>query len=615
MSAGQAGERREQGAWARRHNHALVQLTRHVWQQECTLDDALAVICEVAAETLEVERVNVWRFGDDDPFVLRCMHHYERSTGRHNPSGSLVALNVGPRYKDALGEVRVVNYANAARYDVEGGLAEYLRAHGIGSMLDAPVRITGELVGVVCHEHVGPMRVWTPEDHAFAGSIGDFVAMTWEVERRRRLERRVRYLELHDPHTGLPNREHLLGEVQAALRPTHGNGQDVAVIHLQVDASPHEGDAGEGLLVRVAERLRRELDATTTLARVRGDAFAVFPQRPVRETGALDLAERCVAAAETAMLEQGVHAVVAAGIAFSSDLATPSADNLLRNAETASRRAREGRHNRCEVFDAEQHRGLLERLKIERSLREAFAEGRLIVHYQPEVRITDGRWLAAEALLRWVDGDGRVHPACEFIDIAESSGLIVPFGCRVLRMACREARRWPLRDGQAPRLRINVSARQFEQPGLVSEIANALAEAGLQPGRLCVELTETALLSDVAATARTLSRLRDLGISIALDDFGVGYSSLAYLKRLPIDVIKLDRAFVAGLPHDPYDSAIVQAVAGLARRTGMEVVAEGVETRTQAEALLACGIERAQGHLFATACDPEALLRGFEAQA
>src|SRR5690606_31572001 len=199
----QASTQRDRRAWARRHNHALVSLARRVWQDDCTLEDAFALICETAAETLEVERVNIW-LHDPDAGLLTCLHHYQRSGARHSrPCG--LELRVGGDYGAALDEVRVINLASVEREGDGNGLGDYLRRHGIGSLLDAPIRTAGELLGVICHEHVGPSRVWTPEDQAFAASIGDYVAMAYEIDRRRRLEGRVRHLELYDPHTNLPN--------------------------------------------------------------------------------------------------------------------------------------------------------------------------------------------------------------------------------------------------------------------------------------------------------------------------------------------------------------------------------------------------------------------------
>ena len=604
------GDGQDRGVWARRYNHALLSLARRVWQRDCTLQGAFAVICETAAETLDIERVNIW-VHDRDRGTVTCLHHYQRGGGRHNPPGWESVLHVDDDYNVALGEVRVIDTAGPERAMPGGELDRYMREHGIGSMLDAPIRLGGEVKGVVCHEHVGTSRAWTPEDQAFAASIGDYVAMAFEIDQRRQLEGRVRYLELHDPHTNLPNRDHLLEVVHSALRPMHDDDTGLAAIHLHLDAGAHVGDAGHDVLVRAAERLRDEFGETTTLARVRGDAFALLPHRHLRETEALNLAERCIQLVESELADAGVATVVAAGIAFSRDLAAPSADNLLRNAEIASQRARNGRHNRCEVFDAEHHRGLVERLRLERRLREAIADDRLRVYYQPEVDLVDGHWYAAEALLRWVDEDGQVRPACEFIDAAEASGLILPMGRWVMGQACIDACAWPTTSTVAPKLRLNISARQFEQAGLVTDVAQIVADAGLPPDRLCVELTETALIADFDVAARTLQRLRDLGISVALDDFGVGYSSLAYLKRLPIDVIKLDRSFVAGLPNDPYDLAIVQAVAGLARNTGIDIVAEGVETQHQADTLLSLGITRVQGYLFARPCSQADLLARF----
>ncbi|TWT22353.1 sensor domain-containing phosphodiesterase [Luteimonas marina] len=610
--SGQASARIDRGAWARRHNHALVSLARRVWQDDCTLENAFALICETAAETLEIERVNIWQH-DPGAGLLQCLHHYERSSGRHVLPEEDATLRVGGEYGAALDKVRVINLTAVERDGDDTGLGDYLRRHGISSLLDAPVRSAGELLGVICHEHVGPPRIWTPEDQAFAGSIGDYVAMAYEIDRRRRLEGRVRYLELHDPHTNLPNRDHLLEVVHSALRPMHGGDNGLVAIHLNLDASPHDGDAGHELLVEAATRLRRVLDGAATLARVRGNAFAVLPHRHLHETEALNLAERCIDIVQSHLDQSGTATIVTGGIAFSRDLAAPSADNLLRNAETASQEARNGRHGRCEIFDAEHHRGLVTRLRLERTLREAFEAGQMQVHFQPEVELASGRWVAAEALLRWIDGEGRCRAAQEFVDIIEASGLIVPIGRWMLHEACRLARRWPVGKGIGPKLRVNLSARQFEQASLVADVTDALAESGLQPGRLCLELTESALLPDVAVAAQTLTRLRELGISVALDDFGTGYSSLAYLKRLPIDVLKLDRSFIAGLPDDPYDLAIVQAIAGLARKTGLGIVAEGVETQAQAQALRECGVERGQGYLFSEPVHNEALMRGFAA--
>ncbi len=608
------GEHDRRGAWARRHNHALVSLARRVWERDCTLDSAFALISQVAADTLEVERVNIWRY-DAAAGTLTCVHNYLRSSDQHNPPGSAMTLAIGSEYQHAMDDVRVIDISDQAQIDSDPALSAYLKINHIDSLLDAPVRSAGELLGVVCHEHVGASRVWTPEDQAFAASIGDYVAMAYEISRRREAEGRLRYLELHDPHTDLPNRDHLLEVVHSALRPMADNGCDLVAIHLHIDAAPLQGDAGHDLLVQAANRLRADLGSVATLARVRGNALAVLPHEHLHETRALALAERCVEVLQQGFEEQGAQVMVTGGLAFSHDLTAPSADNLLRNAEMASQNAIRGRHNRCEVFNADHHRGLVARLKLERALREAFAAGRLQVHYQPEVDLTDGCWLAAEALLRWVDTDGTCHPAKDFIAVAEDSGLIVPFGRWALAQACRDAMTWPDNEsGAAPRLRVNVSARQFEQAGLVTDVAAALAESGLPPARLCLELTETSLLPDFDLAVTILAKLRALGVRIALDDFGVGYSSLAYLKRLPIDTVKLDQTFIAGLPDDPYDLAIVQAVAGLAAKTGIDIVAEGVESEQQARTLRDCGVERGQGFLFSGALPAEAIRAGFAAR-
>ncbi len=616
-----AVNRLDRGAWARRHNHALVALARQIWHADCTLDTALSLICETAADTLDIERVNIWKVDPAD-CTLRCIHAYQHSTGVHNMPGYDETLDYDSAYGALLHEVRVIDAADVTRdgtvWASQAALGAYLKKHRICSLLDAPIRSEGELLGVICHEHVDTRRTWSPEDEAFAGSIGDYVAMAHEIVRRRDAESRLRFLERHDPDTELPNRDHLLEVTHLALLPNHAGDVGLAAIHLQLEAQPRaQGDANDKdadteVLLAAAETLRASLGESVTLARVRDDAFALLPHRHLHETDALNLAEQCIELIQQSAADAGAqHAGVSVGIAFSRDLAAPSADALLRNAELASQRARRSGHNRCEVFDAEHHRGLLVRLRTEQALRDAFAQQRLRVHYQPEVDLNDGHWVAAEALLRWEDEDGTLRVAGEFIDVAEASGLIVPVGRWVLMEACRAAIRWPQRNGAAPVLRVNVSARQFEQAGLVADVANALSASGLDPSRLCLELTETALLRDQSSATDILLRLRALGLGIALDDFGTGFSSLAYLKDLPIDALKLDRRFITGLPHDRYDVAIVHAVATLARETGLDVIAEGVELEQQAQALRESGIQHAQGFLYAPALPCDELVARF----
>lgn len=606
----------DRGAQARRHNHALVALGRRVWSEDCTLESAIALICEVAADTLEVERVNVWRC-DDARQRIHCIHSYERSARLHNPQGFEETLPLVGEYADQLDDVRVIDVADVSIGDspaADDSYQAYFERHQVQSLLDAPIRNQGELLGVVCHEHVGCARMWTPEDQAFAGSIGDYISAAYEISRRREVESRLRYIERHDPETDLPNRDHLLEVAHTALRPLHGSDSGLVVVHVLLDVPPEAAPSDEArqrLLTDAADRLRDAIAHTATLARVREDAFAVIPHAHLPEVEALALAERCMALVQPGSEggdEREHPVVVSAGIAFSRDLAAPSADALLRNAENACLRARETGFNRCEVFDAERHRDLLDRLRTEQALREAFANGNLLLHYMPEVDLRDGRWRSAEALIRWRDDDGRMIPAGEFIEIAEASGLIVRLGRWVLLEACCAAVRWPVLDGAAPLLRVNVSARQFEQPGLINDVQLALSESGLPPERLCLELTETMLLREQDAAAKTLARVRALGVRVALDDFGSGYCSLNYLKHLPIDTLKIDRGFTAGLPQDRADLAIVRAVAQLAGSLGIDVVGEGVETKEQADCLRDCGVHGAQGWLYSPAIGNDALI-------
>lgn len=603
-----------------RYTRALVKLTRAVWHPECSLRTALGLICETAAQALGVARVNVWRFDADVPQLV-CIHHYSLATGTHAPAESLETLPLDGDYAEYLQYVRAIDAQDVetdpSTATSHGALRDYLRRHRICSLLDAPVRVEGELVGVICHEQVGSPCTWTPEEVAFAGSMGDFVAMAVEIDRRCQLQQQLEHLRLHDAGTDLPNRDYLVERVRMRLGRPHAACEPAAVVHVQVNlpygaAMPAHAPTVEEVMAEIALRLRPWLGTQDALARVRADAFAVLPHQRASERDVVAIAERCVDAVRGMSGWRGlVEASAAVGVAFARDLPEGDPRVLLRNAELASDRAREQGRHRYEVFDIDHHRTLVERLRLEQAIREALEHDGFVVHYQPEYDLGAGRWAAAEALVRWRQDDSLLTPEA-FIGVAESSGLIVPLGRAVLARACRDARDWPAQEPPLS-VRVNVSAMQFDAADLVDDVASALAESGLEPRRLCLELTETTLMRDAEQAVRTMQRLKALGVHLAIDDFGTGYSSLAYLNRFPIDVVKIDRSFIAGLPHARFDTAIVTAIRELARVLDIQVVAEGVETAAQREALRTLGVLRMQGWLYARAQDQASLLRTFAA--
>ncbi len=595
-----------------RFTRALVALTRAVWHPECSFETAVGAICETAAGALQVDRVSLWRY-ERDAGLLRCLNAYATREDRHSRPEELETLSLeGDDYMAALLEVRTLD-ADAFDTDADTAgshhaLREYLDRHRIHTLLDAPVCIEGDLLGVICHESVDRSRLWSQEETTFAASMGDYVAMAFEISRRRSAELEVQHLRLHDATTGLPNGDYMVELVAQRLACIRAAIEVIAVVHVRIDASGGlalgaGAPTADEVMTQVALRLRRFTSTDVELARVRADGFAFLLVRNISQQPAIQLAERCLAAVRGLEWQnQEVDPGAAVGIAF-ADAATSDARVLMRQAEEAADRAGEGDKYAYDVFDIDHHDALVKRLRFERTLRDAFTNGDFEVHYQPEYDAAEHRWVAAEALVRWHDGD-RVVVAGEFIDVVESSGLILALGSWVLHAACRDAAQWPsIAEGAIPSLRVNVSARQFDDAGLVEDVAAALAASGLAPQRLCLELTETTLMRDIEHASAVLQELRATGVQVAIDDFGTGYASLVYLKRLPVDVLKIDRSFVEGMPGHAADTAIVAAVVGLATSLGIDVIAEGVERIEQQHALQAIGVRRMQGWLYAKAMD------------
>jgi diguanylate cyclase (GGDEF)-like protein len=375
--------------------------------------------------------------------------------------------------------------------------------------------------------------------------------------------------------------------------------------------------AGDALLCSVAERLRACLREGDTPARLGGDEFTALLESISDEAQVVEVAERFLAALREPIQLEGREVFVTASVGIAQGMPGDRAEDVLRNADLALYGAKGTGKARHAVFDRGMERRVVQRLELETALRRALERGELDLLYQPIVSLqteqAEQEVVEVEALLRWRQAAARVISPGEFIPLAEETGLIVPIGDWVLREACREARRWHERyPHRLPvSVGVNLSARQLLAPDLPAKVAEALAETGLAPHLLKLEITESAVMHDADAAIRILQELRELGVQLAIDDFGTGYSSLSYLKRFPVDTLKIDRSFVDGLGEDAQDTAIVRSVVALAQTLDLSLTAEGVETAQQEMHLRMLGCDRAQGFRYAgplRAAEMDALL-------
>jgi diguanylate cyclase (GGDEF)-like protein/PAS domain S-box-containing protein len=425
-------------------------------------------------------------------------------------------------------------------------------------------------------------------------------AFVRDIAGRKAMERQLTTQALTDPLTHLPNRTLLRDRLALAVTRLDRHPGMVAVMFLDLDRFKVVNDslghdAGDELLVEVARRIKSVVRRGDTVARFGGDEFVVVTEPIQQRQVAVALAERIVAAV-AAPLHVGEHEVqpsVSLGIALAED-GGAKADALMRDADLAMYHAKERGGERIEVFEPAMRSRAVARLEVEAELRRAIDREELRVHFQPVVSFA-GQIVGLEALAWWQHPDRGLVPPADFVPLAEETGLAVPMGAWVLRHAARAVARWQATVAPGLQLAVNLSGRQLEDPGLPQTVAEILAEEGLDPPSLCLEITETALMRDAEASSRSLESLRSIGIRIAVDDFGTGYSSLFYLRRFPVQVLKLDRFVVAGLGRDPEDAAIVGSVIRLAHALGLEAVAEGVETPHQGAALAALGCDLAQG--------------------
>ena len=432
-------------------------------------------------------------------------------------------------------------------------------------------------------------------------SVQGIVLNTRDVSERKLLEEQLIYSAFHDSLTALANRALFRDRVEDTLNDAGREG--VAVLFLDLDGFKQVNDllghaSGDILLVQLAERLRESVRPGDTVARLGGDEFAVLLEGADDGT-AVDVARRITDTLRTPFTVDGQEILVrgSLGLAIaSSDVR--NADKLLRNADLAMYRAKAAGEGGFERYDPEMHVDLVERLQLEADLRRAIDRSELVLHYQPIVEMATGTVCGVEALVRWRHPTRGLVAPTSFIPIAEDSGLIVPLGHWVLQEACRQAALWCQKVAPAGlTISVNISAGQL-RPGFADQVASILEETGLPAESLVLEMTESVLMDHTEENLAFFTAFKEMGVGLAIDDFGTGFSSLSYLHRFPVDVLKIDRSFVDELGDSPGDRALVMTIVQLGRTLHMRTVAEGIETEVQARALEEMGCEQGQGYYF-----------------
>jgi diguanylate cyclase len=432
-----------------------------------------------------------------------------------------------------------------------------------------------------------------------------------EIDHLRGVVDRLRHAATHDPLTGLPTREVLLGRLQRELGRTEAGAERIAILFVDLDNFKRVNDSlghgsGDEVLREMARRIVGCLGAPDTASRFGGDELVILHPRATagsQET----LAARILATTAEPIVIARREVVVTASIGVA--LCAPgekTAEQLLREADTALYAAKDRGRARLQQFNDELYAQAERRMQIESDLRLALRGAQLFVAYQPQVSLRSGRVVGLEALARWRHPTRGIVPPDDFIPVAEECGLIVDLGRQVLRESCRQLAEWArLVPGRRLAMSVNVSPREVEAPGFIDELARILADTAVDPASLCLEITEKAVTGATADTVRVLEQVRKMRVYVAIDDFGTQHSSLTRLRDLPAEVLKIDRDFIDGLGAEPGDTAIVSSILSLAFAMGKHPIAEGVERREQAAALLRMGCAVAQGFLFSPPLAPE----------
>jgi len=485
----------------------------------------------------------------------------------------------------------------ATRIAIENPMRDAIKNNRTGHLPLNSVLISRNGVEIFIEDSAAPI-------HNLEGIIIGAVIVFRDVSAARKLAEQTLHSSQHDFLTDLPNRELLNDRLGQAIALAERHKGHIAVLFLDLDGFKHINDSlghlvGDKLLQSVAGRLQQHVRTPDTVSRQGGDEFVLLLQEVERQEDAAITARRVLkAVSEPHSIDQHDLFVTASiGVSMYPDDGL-DAETLLKNADTAMYQAKESGRQRYRFFKPVMNTHAVERQSIEEDLRRALERNEFSLHYQPKINIATGAIIGVEALLRWTHPTRGCVPPLNFIRIAEDSGLILPIGAWVLKEACRQARAW-IDQGLPPTtMAVNVSAVQFRDEHFLEGIFATLAETGLDPGFLELELTESALMKQPELAAATLKTLRSKGVVVSVDDFGTGYSSLSYLKKLPLDILKIDQSFVHQLSENPDDAAIAVAIISMGQSLNLRIIAEGVETEEDLAFLKSHGCDEVQGFYF-----------------
>ncbi|MGZ5781710.1 MAG: sensor domain-containing protein, partial [Burkholderiaceae bacterium] len=443
--------------------------------------------------------------------------------------------------------------------------------------------------------------------------IINYIAIVTDISERKAAEEKMQHMAEHDALTGLPNRVLLLDRLQQAIVASQRNDKNLAILFLDLDRFKYINDSfghhiGDKLLQSVAERLKKCVRSIDTVSRLGGDEFVIMLVDVGNGEPTAHIADNILNAINVPYSIEGCEFNITTCIGISTyPNDSEDMDTLIKNADIAMYHAKDNCPNSYQFFDHDMNTRIVERLMLENNLRSALKKNEFILHYQPQMNIVGDQTIGAEALIRWEHPTfGLIFPD-QFIRVAEECGLIVPIGDWVLRTACQQAKAWQEHGIQLV-VAVNLSVAQFHQKSLLQSVIGALQAANLEPHYLELEITESILMDEEKSAIATLRALREMGVKVAIDDFGTGFSSLNYLKHIPIDKLKIDQSFVHDITVDAEDAAIINAIIVMAKGLKLKVIAEGVETLEQYQFLESHGCDEYQGHYSSKALQPQEFL-------